>query len=297
MIGFVMLVGPREGDIAVDTLSHALQLYPASRACVRDDATRDGTFEALRTFAEAHENRVCLSRNATARGYFGMTPSLFAIYEHAWRAHPELDLVIKLDPDACILRPGLDELAHKKFAQFGPGMLGSYRISPAGTIRVHSMHAKSIAKDFLLIGRDSATARLRCGVPFYARYFVRALLHGYVPGHTVLRGLYILHGDTLRRLGRAGFWSAVPEHASCHTKSEDTLVSMGVKAVGHALIDINNPASGRVETWLQYAPPFPWPADTVVANKYLAIHPLKNTPEANQLRAELRRVLALELAS
>lgn len=283
--------------MAIDSLSHALRLYPDSRACVRDDATEDGTYEALQNFAAAQEDRVCLSRNPIARGYFGLSVSLFSLYEHAWRAHPQLDLVIKLDPDTCILRPGLDELARKKFAEFGPGLLGSYRISPAGAIRVQSMHTKSIAKDFLFVGRDSATGRLRFGPPFYTPYFLRALRHGYIPGRSILGALYVLHANTVRAVGRAGFWSAIPADACCHTKAEDVLVSMGVKAVGHALIDINNPASGPVETWLQYAPPFPFSAQEVVDKRYLAIHPVKNSPDGRKLRAELRRLLAIELPS
>jgi hypothetical protein len=297
MLSFVMLVGPGEAEMAIDSLSHALRLYPNSRACVRDDATRDGTFEALQAFAAAHASRVCLFRNAHAQGYFGMAHSLFSLYEHAWRAHPEVEICVKLDPDACILRPGLDALARQRFAKFGPGVLGSYRISPSGGKRDHSMHARTIAKDFRLLGRDFATGRLRFGVPFYARYFVRALGHGYIPGHSVLGGMYILHGDTLRGAGKAGFWSAIPEDVCCYTKSEDVLVSMGVKAVGHALIDINDYASGHLETWLQYAPPFPWPAQAVVEKGYLAIHPVKNSPEGRELRAELRRLLALEVPS
>jgi alpha-glucuronidase len=72
------------------------------------------------------------------------------------------------------------------------------------------------------------------------------------------------------------------------------LVSIGVKAVGHALIDINDPVSCGIQTWLQYPPPFPLSAQEVVARRYLAIHPVKNTPEGRALRAELRRLLTPE---
>jgi hypothetical protein len=294
MVGFLMLVGPGEAEMALDNLSHALRLYPDSCACVRDDATQDGTFRALQSFAEEYPGRVCLSRNETPLGYFGCGVSMFRCYEHIARAHPDCEIWIKLDPDACILRCGLDDLARRKFAEFGPGMLGSYRIGPSGAIRGHSVHAKSIAQDFLLLGRDSATGRLRFGRPFYAPYFLRALFHGYMPGHSALGGAYILHRSTVYKLHESGFLRSIPDDASCHTKLEDVLVSMGVKAIGHALIDINNPASGRLETWLQYAPPFPFAADEVIAKRYLVIHPVKNTREGNALRRELRRLLALE---
>jgi hypothetical protein len=72
---------------------------------------------------------------------------------------------------------------------------------------------------------------------------------------------------------------------------------MGTKAVGHALIDINDPASGDVRTWLQYAPPIPWSAQEIVEKNYLAIHPVKNSPEGRKLRTELRGLLANELPS
>lgn len=287
-----MLVGPGEAEMAIDSLSHALRFYPDSLACVRDDATQDGTFPSLQAFVDRNAGRVCLSRNDCVLGYFGNAVSLFRSLDHARHAHPDLEMVVKLDPDACILRPGLDQLAREKFARFGPGMLGSYRISPAGTTRRHSVHTKTIVQDLLFIGRDRASGRVRFGPPFYARYFPRAVLHGYVPGHTVLGGLYVLHAATVRRLSDSGFLGAIPSDGSCHTKLEDVLLSMGVKAVGHALLDINNPSSGRVETWLQYAPPFPWTAQQVIDKGYLAIHPVKNTPEGGELRAELRRLLA-----
>lgn len=297
MIRFLMLVGPGEAEMAVDTLSHALQLYPAASACVRDDATQDGTFEALENFATLHPKRLCLLRNDTPQGYLGCAVSIFLSLEHTWRAHPHLEMVIKLDPDACILRPGLDELARKKFAEFGPGMLGSYRIAPSGAIRDHSMHTRSMLKDLLMLGRDLQTGRLRFGAPFYLRYLVRALGHGYVPGHSVLGGMYILHADTVSAAGKARYWASIPEHAACHTKMEDVLVSLGVKAVGHSLIDINNPASGDVRTWLQYQPPLPWSAEQIAGRNYLAIHPVKNSPEGRKLRADLREILAPELSS
>ena len=110
--------------MAVDSLSHCLRLYPDSIALVRDDATTDGTYRELERFAEKHAPRVLLERNSQSNGYLGVSFSLFDAYSSLWNQCPEIDLIVKIDPDCCILRSGLVELAERKFAEAGPGLLG-----------------------------------------------------------------------------------------------------------------------------------------------------------------------------
>jgi hypothetical protein len=162
MIGLVMLVGPGEGEMALDSLSHVLRLYPHSCVCVRDDVTQDGTFGILQSFARENPGRVCLSRNETQLGYFGCGVSMFRSYEHIARAHLDCEIWIKLDPDACILRPGLDELARTKFADFGPGMLV---ISPCAARPMTGIcsWAERPRRSLYHASRDHFR-RLRCGL-------------------------------------------------------------------------------------------------------------------------------------
>lgn len=292
MIGLSMLVAPGEAEMAVDSLSHAFSYCPGAHACLRYDGKPDRTYDTLSEFAGLYSGRVCLMQNESTLGYAGHSISTFRNFDHIWRAHPDVEMVIKLDPDACILRPGLVDCARRKFAEHGPGMLGCYKISPSGAIREHHIHRKALLRDLLLVGRDQGNGKLRFGPPFYLQYLVRALRHGYSVGHAVLGGLYILHGETVIAAGRTGYWSAIGDWGSCHMKLEDVLVSLGTKSAGHSLIDINNPAAGDVPAWVQYRPPIQPSFQEIVERNYLAIHPVKNTPEGWELRTELRRMLS-----
>jgi hypothetical protein len=293
MIGFLMLVGPGEGQIATDTLFHCLRLYPESYAFIRDDATSDDTFKVLAKFASEHAPRTLLERNACPQGYLGIAVSMFEAYASVWDRHPDIEMMIELDPDTCVLRPGLTELARKKFAQFGPGMIGQYRFGPDGR-RDHKSHRRSMMRDLLPLGTDQKTKRGRLGFPFYLKYLPSAFMHGYKLGEHILAALYILHGDTFRELGRRGFWQSMPPEGSSYVKMDDPLVSLGVKSVGHSLIDINDPFRGDVSTWLQFRPPIKRTAVEIVQNGYLAVHPLKRDEEATELRNEIRLLLRKE---
>jgi hypothetical protein len=294
MLAFLMVVGPRESELAVDTLSHCLRLYPEAFALVRDDATSDGTFEALQRFAALHSTRVLLERNSQPNGYLGIAASLFQAFDSLWTKRPETKLIIRVDPDCCVLRAGLTELAAQKFAAHGPGQLGCYRVTPEGAVRDHGVHRKDMFRDLRLIGRDRQTNHLRLGFPFYFPYLLRAVSNGYRIGDHVLASFYVLHGDTFRALGRNGFWRSISARGSCHVKADDPLVSLGVQSVGHKLIDINNPASGEVNIWVKFRAPLKPSAAQIVSHNYLAIHPVKSDKIGTELRREVRSLLAVE---
>ena len=296
MLAFLMVVGPGEATLAIDTLSHCLRLYRDSWSLVRDDATSDGTYEILQEFADTYRPRVLLERNSQACGYSGIAVSIFNAFDSLWTKLPDTDLVVRIDPDCCVLRAGLVELAQKRFSEAGPGILGSYRVSPEGEVRDHSYHRKSIFHDLRFVGRDAATKRLRLGFPFYSRYLFRAIANGYRLGDHVLASLVVLHGDTFRALSRSGYWRSIPLSGSCHTKADDPLISLGVMSVGHKLIDINDPKKGEVNTWVKYQGPLKATAQEIVARKYLAVHPLKGDETGRRLREELRKLMAKEEA-
>jgi hypothetical protein len=290
MIAFLMLVGPGEAEMALDTLYHCLRLYPDASAFVREDATTDGTFDKLAGFATEHAPRVSLERNSQPEGYFGVAVSTFRAYDSLWNSHSDLEMIIELDPDTCVLRPGLVELARKRFAEHGPGIIGSYRISPSGGKRDFTPHRLSILRDLIPVGTDQKTKRRRLGFPFYMKYLPRAFLNGYQPGENVLAAFYILHGDTFRELGRRGFWRSTPPEGSRYLKMDDPLISLGAKYAGHKLIEMNQP--GEISAWVQYKPPIPLTAEEIVEKGYMAVHPVKSNEEGKRLRRELRSLLA-----
>lgn len=286
-----MVVGPGEAQIATDTLFHCLRLYPGSCAFIRDDATSDGSFQMLAQFAAQHAPQIFLERNSHPQGYFGIATSTFQAYASAWDRHPDIEMMIALDPDTCVLRPGLVELAHKKFAQIGPGMIGAYKVSANGGKRGRGPHLRSIVRDLVPFGTDQRTKRRRVGLPFYLKYLPNALMHGYKLGEHILAAFYIMHGDTFRELGRRGFWHSMPDEGSCYVKMDDPLVSLGVKSIGHALIEISDPNQGETYAWLQYQGPMRLPAEEIVRKAYLAVHPIKRNEDDLKLRKKIRSLL------
>lgn len=291
LIGFLMVVGPGEAQIATDTLFHCLRLYPDSYTFIRDDATSDGSFQVLAQFAAQHASRISLERNSHPEGYLGIARSTFQAYASAWDRHPDIEMMIALDPDTCVLRLGLAELARRKFAQFGPGIIGAYKVSAYGGKRGHGPHRLSIIRDLVPVGTDQRTKRRRVGFPFYLKYLPNALRHGYKLGENILAAFYIMHGNTFRELGRRGFWHSMPAEGSCYLKMDDPLVSLGVKSIGHSLIEINDPKHDEAAVWLQYRAPVRLSAEEIVRNAYLAVHPLKHTEEGLKLRKKIRILL------
>jgi len=286
-----MLVGPGEAAMAIDGLAWALRLYPDTIAWVREDKTNDGTFEKLDKFARSYDGRVFLESNPAPQGYSGIATSMFRLYESLINRFPKLEMVIQLDPDACILREGIVELARERFAKHGPGLIGSYMISPSGAARDHRPWRNRLIRDLLPVGPDLKTKRLRVGLPFYVRYLFRAFKNNYKLGHHVLASFYILHGDTIRALQENGFWAAMPDAGSRLVKLDDPLLSLGAFAVGHKLIELNDTSAGDIRTWIQFRPPIPLSAKEIMDRRLIAIHPVKADKNGSALRAELRALL------
>lgn len=283
-VGFLMIIGPGESDIGLDTLDHVLSLYPECGVWVRDDCTADGTWEKLQEFASKHGSRVKLDKNPCRMGFYGLPSSVFRGFESIYRTEQTIEMVLKIDPDTCVLRVGLIEFARELFAKEGPGIIGSIRTSPSGTKRDHRQHLRRFIRDLLPLGVDRATRHLRFGTPFYLTTLMKAIRNGYHLGEHAQGGLYILHGETLRKLGDDGFWSSIPDEGSRVIKEEDVLVSLGVKSIGHAFIDIHRPPLSRV--WIQYKSPIALTAEQIVNRELLAVHPLKK--DALELRRAVR---------
>jgi hypothetical protein len=294
MLVFLMAVGPGEAPLAIDTLFHGLRLYPNSMALVRDDATTDGAYEMLQEFANSNSQRVILERNGQANGYSGIAVTIFQAFQSLSIRLPEASLVVRVDPDCCILRSGLVELAQRKFLEAGPGLLGCYKLTPEGEQRDHSYHRASMIRDLGFFGRDAVTNQVRIGFPFYLGYFLRALTNGYRAGDHVLASLVVLHGDTFRALARAGYWQSIPVDGSCHIKVDDPLISLGVASIGHKLIDINTPEKGEINVWVKYKGAIQPTAQEIVRRGYLAVHPLKGDESGRRLRNDLRNLLSKE---
>ena len=123
--GFLIIVGPGEGEIAADAIYTILRSYPDSKIWLRDDCTSDGTFEILQGLAETHPKRFDLVRNPVPLGYKGIAVSAFRSFERICRSGEQPEMVIQLDPDVLLAGDELVSFARAKFAAEGPGIIGS----------------------------------------------------------------------------------------------------------------------------------------------------------------------------
>ncbi|MFT4111471.1 hypothetical protein [Silvibacterium sp.] len=290
MIGFLLTVGPKEGGIAVQAIQSILRHYHDAKIWVRDDATTDGSYELLKGLADQHPDRIDLARNPQPMGYRGIPVSIFRSYHRIANAPEKLEMLIQLDPDVW-LRDGIDELARKKFAEQGPGIVGSYMRSPSQTTRSHSWHRNNMIRDLFPLGWDKATKKFRAGFPFYLPYLSTAMRNGYKPGHHVLGAFYIMSGETLYALEKVGFWDSMPDAGSRIIKEDDPLVSIGAFIVGHKLIELHD--EGTPKVWIQVANPLPFSAQEILERNYMAVHPLKYDERALAIRRELAEATAV----
>ena len=289
-IGFFMIVSPGEGGLALDAIHTILHAYPGARIWLRDDCTRDGTFDQLQSVASAHTDCVDLVRNPVSLGLKGLPVSVFRSFAHICRSGAELEMLIKVDPDVLLTGQDIVYYAQARFAEQGPGIIGSYRLSATKARRSNTTFRLRFLLDLFPLGFDRQHRRIRFGLPFYTRYLLKAFRHGYLLGRHVLGAFYIVHGDTLRALDQAGFWTSIPELGSREMKWDDALVGIGPWYVGHKLIDLHQQVDSRF--WIQLKNPLPLSAEEIIAARYQAVHPLKNDPAGTALRSRLAALRA-----
>jgi hypothetical protein len=289
---FVMVVGPGESEIAVDSLDRIAEFEPDAEAWVLDDCTSDGTYDTLVEWGRSH-GRSRILRNPEPRGYRGIARSTFGVFAELAAQPVAPGLVVKLDPDTCLIGPGVSDLMRERLARVGPGIVGAYRTSPTGTAREFGRIRRNMLLDLLPVGLHKDRQSVRIGRPFWARFVPAARRNGYEFGEHVLGALSGIHGATLRALRDAGFFAVPPDYRAL-TVEEDVLLGLGAKAVGHQLVDVNaNPV--QPDVWIQYRPPVPIGAGELFQRGIRAVHPVKMSPEGRAMREEisLRRARAV----
>ena len=282
-LAFAMCIGPGEAEMAIDNLDAIRQLYPDAVAWVRDDMTDDGTWEKVSGWIAKTGSNTLLSRNPSRFGYHGIMRTFGHLLLEVAPSRP--DMLIKIDPDTVLIRGGLDRIFQDRFAQNGPGMSGSYQISPTGARRKFRNHAAMVLLDLLPVGPKKKLCRMRWGPTSYATFILKALTHGYRPGEHVQGGLYAIHGFTLQKLLNSGFLEAIAFGRSGMVWTEDVMLGMGTKAVGDRLSSLNENLL-HAPSHIQAFRPLNISDDRLRDPCLLAVHPVKR--EDHLLRSTLR---------
>jgi hypothetical protein len=283
---FIMVVGPGEKSLALDTLESIVVCEPGADVWLLDDCTVDGTYDALVMWGSAHPGTRVM-RNATPNGYRGIARSVFSLLAAAAAEPRAPEVVIKVDPDTCLIAPGIVDLMRQRFAASGPGITGPFRVAANGGSRTFDRQRRNMMLDRFPFGIHKDGRSIRVGPPFWSRFVAPARRNGYEPGEHVLGALSGMHAETLRAIHETGFFGEIPDQYRALTVEEDVLLGLATRAVGHQLIDLGpDPSESRI--WIQFRPPVPHSAASLLERGILAVHPLKACPESNAMRAALR---------
>lgn len=221
---FVMAVA--EGEwLGVEDLLDSLHSYLDCRweMIAVDDATGDGTHEKLL------ESGCWVVRNPEKLYLAGLDLTLRRGFREALRLF-DCPIVVKIDPDALVIGPGLERTLAAAFdAHPRCGLLGTFRIDWNGEPRDLSYWRERMER-----------RRSDLGKPLE-----RALANGYVLGEGVQGGCYALHRRCLEKIGAAGWLEGAEGYRPSRTKgqqiAEDSLITLLTYAAGFEAGDLGGP--------------------------------------------------------
>lgn len=237
-VAVVMPVGPDE-DVE-DTLESIRAFIDPSRAIVLVDDT--GAKE-LGARAEARPDVHVLPAPLGAEGNRGgLWIKIAAGYSYAC-ARFQFDLILRMDTDALILGPGIEDAAQFRFRQDpGIGLLGSFRIGPDGGARGFAPAAAILRREAGPLGLRHPALRSRL-----RRLIREAEQHGYAPGEHALGGAFIHSSKAVRALASRGFLG-LPEMAGSGL-GEDHIFALLTMAAGYGIGDFGRPGDPLALRW------------------------------------------------
>jgi Glycosyl transferase family 2 len=252
----VMPIGPGK-ETALDTLeSVAYYCREPHVVVIVDDCTGDGTYEAL--LARRRSNWHIL-RNDSPMGVERLVHALCLAYRFVV-SHTNCRLVLRLDQDALVIKPGVitDAL---EYAHANPNV-GLFGVHERDYNRPRSFEAHR-----KLIDRElSWPVRLLGLKPSWAPLLALAERRGYIRGDNVFGGAYFVTRESLAEMQKLGAL-AVPYR--WHSRlMEDVYFSMATVAAGYDLGHFAAPEGPLCLEWRG----LPHPARVMAASHYKIIH-------------------------
>ncbi|MFC5061725.1 glycosyltransferase family 2 protein [Actinomycetospora atypica] len=146
------------------------------------------------------------------------------------------DVLLRLDTDALVLRPGVVDAARRRFeADPSLGLLGAVRVGPDGGARSFAPAAAALRAEAGLRGLVHPLLR-------------RRLRSGPLDGVHALGGAYLLSAACCSALMESG-WLEAPELALSRA-GEDHLMGAAVRACGFSLGEFSRPGDPLAVRWI-----------------------------------------------
>jgi hypothetical protein len=261
-VAVVLPVGPG-GKCALDTLESVAAFCPESHMIfIVDDQTHDGTYEALCSTKRPNWE---ILRNQRRHGIRRLVHTLCLAYEQVL-ARTECKLILRLDQDALIIKPGLlpEALAY---------MESHPEIGLFGVYEVDYNRPRSVESHARLINREAAWYRTVISLrPSWKDYLQRAEGKGYRRGDNVFGGAYFLTRECMGAMKRLGAFK-VPWNWHSQIQ-EDVYFSMVAVASGFRLGHFAAPEGPLCMEWRG----LPLPAAALASSKFKLVHSVDKGP-------------------
>jgi hypothetical protein len=264
-IAAVVPVGPKDAEDAFDTLASMLYYLDSPRIIVVVDDTGKRT-DFVEQARELSPDIVVLPAPPRSTGGFGGLWSKIAAGYQWLLERYEPDMILRLDVDALVIGPGIEEHAAREFGKDPKvGLLGSYRIGPDGGLRDWSWPAR----------RLDIEAGLR-GLPYLSRRkHLRELIalarqHGYVDGEHALGGSYIHSLKAADDIYSKGWFKQ--SYFATSKLGEDHIMALITVAAGYRIADFGRPEDPMALKW-KGLPSHPV---ELIANEKLITHSVRS---------------------
>jgi hypothetical protein len=258
----VIPVGPGKEAI-LDTLETVEAFCPEPhQVFILDDQTKDGTYEALCTSKKPHWH---IHRNSRSHGIRRLVHTLCFGYKQVLD-RTRCRLVLRLDQDALLIKPGLLQEA-LAFLVANP---------PVGLFGVYSVdynRPRGFASHTNLINRETSWYRkLLFGKPSWSDHLAKAEANGYIRGDNVFGGAYFISRECLMAMRRIGAldvpwrWHSILQ--------EDVYFSMVAVAAGFRLGHFAAPEGPLCMEWRG----LPFPAAAMASSHFKLVHSVDKGP-------------------
>ncbi len=259
---FVMAVADGEW-VGVEDLLDSLHTYLDCdwQLIAVDDATRDGSYEKLL------DAGCWVVRNPEKLYLAGVDLSLRRGFQEALRLF-DSPIIVKIDPDALVIGPGLHQALAETFAANPQcGLLGTFRVDWNGELRDLSYWRERMARRRKDLGKPLSLA----------------LDNGYALGEGVQGGCYALHRRCLEKIGAAGWLAGADGYQPSLIKgqhiAEDSLIALLTYAAGYEAGEFGGPGQplGIWDVGL------PMPPEELVRQARIVTHALKYQDASSML--------------